>query len=107
MWSIGIDSLRSPSTGTSNWVPTREFDSETFSLSLSSLPPSLDPAWSDSHSFAGYRTYADMMHLMLNTLAIEGEDGYSKDLLPRLEAGYERFLTNGLLPDGSAFEVSD
>jgi hypothetical protein len=48
-----------------------------------------------------------MMHLMLNTLAIEGEDGYSKDLLPRLEAGYERFLTNGLLPDGSAFEVSD
>jgi hypothetical protein len=34
MWSIGIDSLRSPSTGTSNWVPTREFDSETFSPSL-------------------------------------------------------------------------
>ena len=68
MWSIGMDSLRSPSTGTSNWVPTH------------------------------------MMHLMVNTLAIEGEEGYSADLLPRLEAGYERFLTNGLLPDGAAFE---
>lgn len=68
MWSIGMDSLRSPSTGTSNWVPTH------------------------------------MMHLLLNTLAIEGEPGYHPTLLPRLEAAYERFLTDGLRRDGTTFE---
>eukprot|EP00039_Didymoeca_costata_P025469 m.13465 g.13465 ORF g.13465 m.13465 type:complete len:907 (-) comp4861_c0_seq1:27-2747(-) len=68
MWSIGMDSLRSLSSGTSNWVPTH------------------------------------MMHLMMNTLSIEGEPGYDANLLPRLIAGYDRFLSAGLMPDGATFE---
>lgn len=45
-----------------------------------------------------------MMHLLINTLAIEGEEGYDPTLLPRIEAGYERFLTIGLTRDGATFE---
>ena len=42
--------------------------------------------------------------LLMNTLAIEGEEGYNAELLPRIVASYERVLQDGLLRDGASFE---
>jgi hypothetical protein len=44
------------------------------------------------------------MHLLINSLAIEGETGADPELYPRLVAAFERFYALGLFKSGMTFE---
>ena len=45
-----------------------------------------------------------MTILMINTLAIEGEEGSNPELYWRMHAAYERLWQDGVLRDGASFE---
>ncbi len=43
-------------------------------------------------------------YLVIDTLATEGETGADPNLLPRIQANFERLWSMGIFPDGSEFE---
>ena len=44
------------------------------------------------------------MYLLMDALAIEGEPGYDANVLPRLQAAFERWYADGVFPDGALYE---
>ena len=44
------------------------------------------------------------LYLVMEALAVEGEQGADPNIIPRLIACFERFYSTGVLPDGALYE---
>ncbi len=67
-----------------------------FSVGLDAVP-----AWAANCS---NWIFNSSLYLLASVLAIEGEDGYPADVLPRLAATYDRLYSIGFGPDGAMWE---